>query len=303
MEPPASPSPITIEAHLVHADAGRRVVEVSAWLQGQCLGRCLGEADNAEEAEDRALARLEQRLAAGASHAPRAQQAMQAATPALSAAAEPPARPKAAPPQRMPATPSGSSPVPAVQAESTPSPKLTNRQSSGDTAGEPTPAAPQLPLLGLDHTAGEPPAEEPTPDPEDWSEELAELDVQLKRLGWDRNQEGTYLQRAFGHPSRNRLTAYTDLVAYLRALRGLAGGNNPETAPVPLRRRDLLSQCDQLLTSLGWDPQQGRQLLEHTFQLSSRQQLSDEQLLEFNMLLESELIGCGSAPAASASRG
>ena len=166
-----------------------------------------------------------------------------------------------------------------------------------------SPAAPQLPLLELTTTAPEPTAEEPAPDPEDWSEELAELDVQLQRLGWDRSQEGTYLQRAFGHPSRNRLTAFTDLVAYLRALRGLASGSSPETAPVPLRRRDLLSQCDQLLASLGWDPQRGRQLLEQSFQLSSRQQLSDEQLLEFNMLLESELIGCGSAPAAAANPG
>ena len=301
MEPPASPSPITIEARLVHADAGRRVVEVSAWLQGQCLGRCLGEADSAEDAEDRALARLEQRLAGERSHPPRTQQPIQAAMPAPTAAVEPPARPKPAPPQRM-TTPSASSPAPATPTDSTPSPQPTNQQSSGDTPA-PTPAAPQLPLLGLENVAGEPPAEEPTPDPEDWSEELAELDVQLKRLGWDRNQEGTYLLRSFGHPSRNRLTAYADLVAYVRALRGIAGGSSAETAPVPLRRRDLLSQCDQLLASLGWDPQRGRQLLEHSFQLSSRQQLSDEQLLQFNMLLESELIGCGSSPAAVASPG
>jgi hypothetical protein len=131
---------------------------------------------------------------------------------------------------------------------------------------------------------------EPPADPDDWSDELAELDVQLQRIGWDRNQEGQYLQRAFGHPSRNRLTAYADLVSYLRCLRNLSTGSDPSSAPVPLRRKDLLEQSDQLLRSLQWDAARGRQLLEQQFQLSSRQQLSDEQLLQFNMLLEESLM-------------
>ena len=301
MEPPASPSPITIEARLVHAEAGQRVVEVSGWLQGQCIGRCLGEASSAEDAEDRALARLEQRLVPGVT-LPQAPVIEQAVIPVTSAIASPPARPKPAPPQRMAAT-SASSTGPDTPSTPEGPPGATRQPSSDGTAPAPPASAPQLPPLGLDDVAGDPPIEEPTADPEDWSEELAELDVQLKRLGWDRNQEGTYLQRAFGHPSRNRLTAFADLVAYLRALRSVAGGSHPETAPVPLRRRDLLSQCDQLLASLGWDPQRGRQMLEHSFQLSSRQQLSDEQLLAFNMLLESELIDRGSAPAAAANPG
>jgi succinate dehydrogenase flavin-adding protein (antitoxin of CptAB toxin-antitoxin module) len=51
-----------------------------------------------------------------------------------------------------------------------------------------------------------------------------------------------------------------------------------------------LQQSDQLLQSLQWDAQRGRQLLEAQFQLSSRQQLNDEQLLQFNMLLEEALM-------------
>ena len=285
MEPPASPNPIAIEARLVHAETGQRVVEASAWLQGQCLGRSLGEAGSAEAAEDRARARLTQHLAS--SPAP-------AAAPGETHPIE---RPRAASPQRIAAGQAAPSP-----AASNPAPTAAATAAASTTARTPSAAAatpPQLPLLELNSSGPEPSGEERSADPEDWSEELAELDVQLQRLGWDRHQEGTYLQRAFHHPSRNRLTTYADLVAYLRALRGLASGSSPETAAVPLRRRDLLDQCDQLLGSLGWDPQQGRQLLEHSFQLSSRQQLSDEQLLQFNMLLESELIGCGSAPAAA----
>lgn len=141
--------------------------------------------------------------------------------------------------------------------------------------------------------------QEPVADPEDWSDELAEIEVQLKRLDWDRTQEGTYLQRAFGHPSRNRITSYADLASYVRSLRVLEPGNDPACAAIPLRRRDLLEQSDTLLAALQWDANRGRQALEQQFRLSSRQQLSDEQLLAFNMQLETTLIGSGNAAPAA----
>jgi hypothetical protein len=164
-------------------------------------------------------------------------------------------------------------------------------------------AAPSLPKVPAPATAPAAAPPEPQADPDDWSEELAELDVQLQRLGWDRSQEGIYLERCFGHPSRSRITSYADLVGVLRGLRGLAAGADPTQAPVPLRRSDLLQQSDQLLQSLRWDAAQGRELLEQHFQLSSRQQLNDEQLLQFNMLLEGELIQAGSGLPAAVSPG
>jgi hypothetical protein len=143
-------------------------------------------------------------------------------------------------------------------------------------------------------SASPPPAgqapEEPPADPEDWSSELASLDLELQRLGWDRDQEAIYLERVFNHPNRNRLTRYGDLLAYLQTLEGLAPGTDPATAPAPLRRRELLNQCDALLDQLQWDPARGRAFLEQHFALTSRQQLSDTQLLQFNMLLESEWL-------------
>ena len=147
-------------------------------------------------------------------------------------------------------------------------------------------------------------ATEPAADPEDWSSELAGLELQLRRLGWSRDEEASYLQRAFGHPSRSRLTTYADLRAYLGALEGLASGADPCRAPVPLRRRDLLTLSDQLLAELGWTGEQARPFLERHLGASSRQQLSDSQLLQFNMLLENELLaaepGDGRMPAESA---
>jgi hypothetical protein len=99
-----------------------------------------------------------------------------------------------------------------------------------------------------------------------------------------------FLQRAFGHPSRSRLTTYGDLMSYLRALEGLAAGADPASAAVPLRRRDLVRVGDELLASLGWSAEQGRRFLEDQLGQSSRQRLSDSELLRFNMLLEAELI-------------
>jgi hypothetical protein len=135
---------------------------------------------------------------------------------------------------------------------------------------------------------------------------LARLDLELRRLGWSRDHEADYLHRAFGHPSRSRLTTYADLKAYLAALEGLPPGAEPASSPVPLRRRDLLDQSDQLLLALGWNGEQGRRFLEQQLGVGSRQLLADSQLLHFNMLLESELLdrdpaggtmGAPSAPA------
>ena len=134
------------------------------------------------------------------------------------------------------------------------------------------------------------PVSEPPAEPDDWSEELTAVEMKLQRLGWQREQEGEFLQRAFGHPSRTRLVNYADVVAYLKALRCLEPGCSPASAPVPLRRPDLLRCSDELLGQLQRGAAQGRQLREQQFGKASRQQLSDEQLLQFNQLLEEQLL-------------
>jgi hypothetical protein len=256
------------EAQLVHAEAGKRVVQVRALANDQCLGSALGEAPTAEEAEDRASHRLIARLGIQPEQTRQIRDTTNGSDP-LSTSTPAPIRsqaPVTAPPSE-PATAPSAAPDPAPAAIKDAEPKLP-------------------PFQKLD-----PPSEELGDEPEDWSSELARLDLQLQRLGWTRAEEAIYLERAFNHPSRNRLTSYVDLVAYLKALEVLSPGANPCNAPVPLRRKDLLSQCDQLLGQLQWDASRGRSYLEQHFNLSSRQQLNDTQLLQFNMLLEGELMG------------
>ncbi|MCT0227024.1 hypothetical protein KQ300_02270 [Synechococcus sp. CS-1331] len=247
-----------LEVQLVHAEAGSRIVLVQLRRAGQILDAALGEAATAELAEDRARQRLQGR--------PQPQIELEAREPLTR---EPVARPKAPAPIATPA------PQPLASA--------TQPSATQPSATQPLPTQPSEP------ESLQPPAqppEEPQVDPEDWSAELAQLELELQRLGWDRDQEAVYLQRVFDNPNRNRLTNYADLQAYLAALQGFSPGTQASSAPAPLRRRELLSQCDQLLAQLQWEPGQGRALLEQHFSLTSRQQLSDAQLLQFNMLLE-----------------
>ncbi|MFN7872142.1 MAG: hypothetical protein ACK5QQ_08110 [Cyanobacteriota bacterium] len=273
-----------LRAQLVHADGQVRVVHVSAYAGEQLLGSALGEAPDAEAAEDRALQRLLARLAA----------APVQVTPASAAAAIP--APVAAKNQSAPAavasasaTPPQPQPVSAAQAPT---------EHPAAPPGEPTSSPPApiastpAPAAAAEPTAPEPAAEPPA-DPEDWSSELLHLDRELQRLQWGRAEEEVYLQRAFGHPSRNRLTSYADLLAYLRAVEALGSPADPAAAAVPMRRQDLLSQCDALLRQLGWPRERARQFLESQLQVSSRQQLSDQDLLQFNLLLEGELLAAG----------
>ncbi|MCX5948011.1 MAG: hypothetical protein NTY67_07455 [Cyanobacteria bacterium] len=286
-----------LTAHLVHAESGRRVVEVRACEGERLLGSALGEAADAEMAEDRARERLLKRLQPSvapevALHGRHSEAADKNCTDSAVVSVESRQR-------QLIRFPLGSTKEDDIQA-SAPN-QASDRQPRVDSTdpGGPDPGT-DPPTTGssaarIDDPARESPdrIQEPIPDPEDWSSDLAALDLQLRRLGWEREREATYLQRAFGHPSRNRLTNYSDLRAYLHALERMPAGSEPASVPVPLRRSELLSQCDALLAQLGWNADMGRSFLERELQAESRQQLNDQQLLHFNMLLESELLAAG----------
>jgi len=241
---------VQFRAELCHVDTLRCVVRVEAWENGQLLASTLGEAESCEAAEDRALQRLASRIAGDGQTAKTSVAVVKKA---------------------------GQSPL-TSPTESTDVRTVTDPVPASEGQPEPTPSP-----------TAEPPSEAPT-DPEDWSEELTAIDLELRRIGWDRDLESTYLERAFGHASRHRITRYADLVAFLRQLRGLQPGDRPETAPVPIRRNDLITQGDQMLQQLNWGGEQARRFLQQHLGATSRQQLSDEQLLQFNMLLEEQTI-------------
>ena len=221
------------QVDVLHADAEKVVVRVSC-INAGVVAAALGEAAGAEEAEDRALARLQQRLA----QAPRQSQIP-------------------APAQRINQEPISQSFQEATKEAIT---EQVNEQ-----------------------------IQEPIQEPEDWSDELTAVELELQRLGWDRHQEGIYLERAFALASRNRLVNYADLVIYLKALRTLEPPCSAATAAIPLLRAAMLKASDQLLGQLQWGADQGRSFLAEHFGHSSRLQLSDDQLQQFNGLLQKQL--------------
>ena len=244
-----------IRAELCHVDTLRCIVRVEAWQDGALQGSALGEAATAEEAEERALQRLNTRL-------------------------EPIERPQ---PQQASARPEAKAndqvakPVPVERPK-----KIDQTEPSSVPQAPPTQ---QLPVAAVDDA----PSETPT-DPDDWSDELTAIDMEIRRIGWSREQEQEYLNRAFGLGSRHKLTRYADLVAYLRQLKLIQANDDASTAPAPIRRGDLLQQGDSMLKQLGWSSDQARAFLQQHLGSTSRQQLSDEQLLQFNMLLEEQTL-------------
>ena len=260
-------------AQLCHVSSDRCVVLVEAYEGTTPLGSALGEGRSVSEAEDQALERLRIRLVC--SEPANAEETT--ATPSqasVESLVQPGGSKQQQPIKRV---------APPEIRESAEAKQVMKSQRE-----QPTPVAEAAESVerGPDP---QPPSESPV-DPEDWSEELTAIDLELQRIGWDRDGEKIYLERAFGHASRHRLTRFSDLVAYLKRLRDLAAGSDPRHAEIPLRRSDLVAQGDEILIRLQWNQQQAKDFLNQHLQASSRQQLTDEQLLNFNMLLEEQLL-------------
>ena len=154
-----------IRAELCHVDTLRCIVRVEAWHDGSLHGSALGEAATAEEAEERALQRLNTRLEATG----RAQPTQTSAR--LEAKAN-------------------YGDAKAVHVER---PRKLDQAEPESVSASPAQAPQELPVTASDN----PPPETPT-DPDDWSDELTAIDMQIRRIGWSREQEQEYLTRAFG---------------------------------------------------------------------------------------------------------
>ncbi|MGA1600722.1 MAG: hypothetical protein ACO4CG_00355 [Prochlorothrix sp.] len=132
----------------------------------------------------------------------------------------------------------GLSPEPAPPLSVVPPPDSTPTLSLVPPLGSPAPTA------SPSSTAAAPPAPAPpTPLPavEDWGESLAQLDVEVRRLGWTPQQEADYLQAHYGHPSRDYVTEYAELLDLIQALKAIPSptptsepGSGPIVDPFPV---------------------------------------------------------------------
>ena len=261
------------KVEICHIDSNRCVVRVSGIEGDQVLGSSLGEAADAEQAEDRARERLMERVLKTNSLS-RGKKATEGPIKKQEEGVVKPLKGQqgATNKEQNPEKPSSIK----LSEEQTSQPNTISGQFTEQIQ---EPSEEQI----------QEPSEAPT-DPDDWSEELTTIDLQLKRIGWSREHEHLYLERAYGHRSRHKLTRYSDLVSYLNKLKSLEAGAEAGAVQTPLRRSDLITQGDEMLTTLNWDQERAKSFLQSKLGATSRQQLSDEQLLEFNMFLEEQTM-------------
>ena len=116
-------------------------------------------------------------------------------------------------------------------------------------------------------------------EPSDWSNELIAIDSEIRRLKWTRDDEIKFLEKNLGYNSRNKITNYSDIVIYLSLLKKTNNQNSSNIVNDNVHR--LIEDSDAILRELSWDNIRGRKFLQKEFNVSTRKELNEKQLLLF----------------------
>ena len=116
-------------------------------------------------------------------------------------------------------------------------------------------------------------------EPSDWSMELTAIDSEIQRLNWSRDDEINFLQKTFGYNNRNKITNYSEIVKYLSLLKKTDDQNLSKVFNENINT--LIKESDIILRDLSWDHSQGRDYLQKEFNVSTRKELSEKQLISF----------------------
>ncbi len=122
-------------------------------------------------------------------------------------------------------------------------------------------------------------------EPNDWSNELNAIDSEIERLKWSRDDEVNFLEKNLGYSNRNKITNYNDILKYLSLLKQIE--LSKPTSYNKSKFDTLIDESDRLLKELSWDNVQGRHYLQKEFNVSTRKQLDQEQLISFIAKLKS----------------
>ncbi len=236
-----------IHSELCHKDENIAIVKVTGWENDKILGTSLGEANSAEEAEDRAIKRLINLLN----------------TKKVDGTSS----------EKSNIVDSSNNLNKIIQQDI-----INNSKAKKDIETKSPREVDEDKIISKNSITEQ-------KEPIDWSEELSIIDANLKRLCWDREKEGIYLDRAFGYKNRNMITEFSVIKKFVEALEKTKSGTKPEFADLPLQREDLMQKSNKLLSLLDWDMPKARTYLNSKFNCQTRQQLTDNQLSEFNKLL------------------
>ena len=115
--------------------------------------------------------------------------------------------------------------------------------------------------------------------PSDWSSELTEINEEIRRLKWSRDEETKFLEKHFGYNNRYKITTYNELKKYLKELKSIQ--LNQSDSLTVNSNENLIAVSDKILKELTWDHQRGREYLQNEFNVTSRHDLNHEQLVNF----------------------
>ena len=116
-------------------------------------------------------------------------------------------------------------------------------------------------------------------EPNDWSNELIAIDSEIKRLNWSRDDEISFLQKNIGYNNRNKITKYDELINYLNILKQVELPNHSKSNSFDFN--SIIEETDKVLKDLSWDYKQGREYLQKEFNVSTRKELDEKQLISF----------------------
>jgi len=116
-------------------------------------------------------------------------------------------------------------------------------------------------------------------EPSDWSNELIAIDSEIDRLNWSRDDEISFLDKTLGYNNRSKITKYDELLNYLNILKNIDKEN--VTKKSLENKNTLIEESDTILRDLSWNMNQGREYLLKEFNVSSRFELNEQQLITF----------------------
>tara|TARA_Y100001968_G_C19398342_1_gene739601 strand:+ start:136 stop:804 length:669 start_codon:yes stop_codon:yes gene_type:complete len=204
-----------IESNLCHLSDNKVVVRVRGWIDSIAIGSALGQATTVEDAEDKAILRLKQRL-------------------------------------------------------------NSIKQVANNSSSRQEIDLPKKVENAIENNKE--PIQSCKEHPKDWSKELTEIDLQIKRLNWTREDELKFLDKQFSYNNRSKITKYTELIKYLDMLKKI---DNINISKDPLDRESLIIDSNKILNELSWDIHKGREYLQKEFNVSTRKQLNNTQLITF----------------------
>ena len=209
-----------IQSKLCHVSENKVIVQVSGWVDDKNLGSALAEGTTVEEAEDKAISRLNKRINV-----------------------------------------------------------LINSETKINSYSEDK----MKPPLKIELPKSE--KEVIKNEPSDWSSELTAIDSQIKRLNWSRDDEIKFLEKNLGYNNRNKITKYNDIIKYVNLLKNIDVSS--QSKPFKRSINTLIEESDNILRELSWDHVRGREYLQKEFNVSTRKQLNEEQLISFVSKLKS----------------